>query len=297
VTEPRDELDQAVTATRRLLETMLAWTPGPKAARTDLSSGFDHGPIAVGAARRSEPRMVSCLDCLANDDGRPPPGWRCETCGGRGVVPADGQRDPYERRAESFYGEERERRRDESRARDAAIARFERDERVRDGLEAPADLATRSLEQRDRQYAAGSYPELERCLAWLADAAPFRASQVWRFLIYQQDTVVSDRVREHLNETVVLLAGRMLLLCPRGVRVPPWLAEERDDGARKPSLWHGRGPVFDRARSERDALIVALAGDGHTAGEIARRYALSKRHVRRVLDRAADVPVASGPAA
>jgi hypothetical protein len=104
---------------------------------------------------------------------------------------------------------------------------------------------------------SGSYEELRRALAWLRATQPRRWQLVRSALIDHEPRTLTDLDVMNVDLGVTMLALRM-----RTVRVPTWLME--------------------RSRAaERRETIEALAAQGLTAGEIARRLGMPKRVVRR----------------
>lgn len=110
----------------------------------------------------------------------------------------------------------------------------------------------------DRQ---GSYKNLRLQLDWLSLAAPLRFRLVRTVLVEHEPRELAPAMRVELDLGVVMIARRMPT-----VRVPPWLIERS-------------------AAAERRNTVDALAAEGFSAGEIARRLGTSKEAVRRKLKR------------
>ena len=105
----------------------------------------------------------------------------------------------------------------------------------------------------------GSYRALRIQLDWLAIYAPIRQRIVRAVLVDHEPRELDDRMTTELHLGVIMLAQRM-----PNVRVPPWILERS-------------------AAAEKRDSIQALAADGMTAGEIARRLGVSKESVKRKL--------------
>jgi hypothetical protein len=109
----------------------------------------------------------------------------------------------------------------------------------------------------------GSYRELRRRLAWLAEENPRRYRLVRTVLVDGNDVDLGARAERELALGVLMIAMRM-----RSVRVPRWLLEREH-------------------ANERTETIRDLAAAGMAAGEIAKRTGASKRATRRKLRRIA----------
>lgn len=105
----------------------------------------------------------------------------------------------------------------------------------------------------------GSYKGLRIQLDWLSLVDPLRFRLVRGVLVDHEPRSLDGVMQVHLDLGVVMIARRM-----PSVRVPPWLLERS-------------------AAAEKRNTIGALAADGFTAGQIARRLGLSKEAVRRKL--------------
>jgi hypothetical protein len=107
----------------------------------------------------------------------------------------------------------------------------------------------------------GSYKAIRVQLDWLSLVAPLRFRLVRTVLVDHEPRHLDIGMRVQLDLGVVMIARRI----PH-VRVPPWLIEES-------------------AAARRRDTIEALAADGFTAGQIARRLGVTKETVRRKLKR------------
>ena len=248
-----------VDATRALIRSLLDWTPGPRAARTQALSGFRHGA-----------REVSCDDCLAN--GRVMVG--CETCRGTGTVTVKSD-DPYQETAKTreqrFYGDETQRRRAEAQERDRQIDRLSLQ---LGGEDDRPDPVAAMIEKRDRQYRQGDYAPLERALGELRLVWPGLHSMIWRVDVCGVEMLVRPLVREAMDRAVAsIVAPRMLALCGGVPRVPAALAG--DLVARKAALWRGRSQRHERLRMERDERIRARVAGGEAVATVAVSEGLS----------------------
>jgi len=191
-------------------------------------------------------RYVPCGACGGRGERRARGGWVfCLSCDGRG-----------ERRRER--GEE---------AWDAYIGlplaeanELPRQPAVKRQLPEEAYEQTYTWERLRQSYDRhGSYRQIRVQLDWLSLAAPLRHGLVKGVLVNHEPKRLDRRMRAELDLGVVMIARRIPT-----VRVPPWLIER------------------SRA-SERRNTIEALAADGFTAGEIARRTGIPKRTVRKKL--------------
>jgi hypothetical protein len=108
----------------------------------------------------------------------------------------------------------------------------------------------------------GSYKAVRVQLDWLSLEAPQRFRLVQTVLVDHEPRVLVPPMQRELGLGVLMVTRRM----PSKIRVPPWLIE------------------VSAAAEKRDS-IEALAADGFTAGEIARKLDLSKESVRRKLKR------------
>lgn len=240
-------------ATWALIRSLLDWTPGPRAARSQALSGFRHGP-----------REISCDDCLAN--GRVMIG--CETCRGSGVVTVRGA-DPYQEQAKTreqrFYGDETQRRRAEAAERDRELDRLALQ---LGGEDDRPDPVAAMIEKRDRQYRQGDYAPLDRALGELRTRWPGLHSMIWQVDVCGVAMVVRPLVREAMDAAVAgIVAPRMHVLCGGVPRVPAGLAG--DLLARKASLWRGRSRRHDELRAARDERIRARVAAGEPVAVVA----------------------------
>lgn len=108
----------------------------------------------------------------------------------------------------------------------------------------------------------GSYRAVRAQLDWLSLEAPLRHRLVQTVIVDHEPRVLTPESGTQLHLGVLMITQRM----PRTVRVPPWLLEKS-------------------AAAEKRTTIEALAADGFTAGEIARRLGVTKESVRRKLKR------------
>lgn len=288
-----------------LARTQLDWIPAPKPTLTS-PDGFAH-----------DKRFVSCADCLAN--GRTMFG--CETCHGAGEIPVTG-RDPYERVGGApFFGEDSQRRRDRARMVDAQIVRLKQLAAGRDGdpNALPEDWLSRAVRLKEQQYRRGDYQLLEQAQDLLAMQLPMRHLAWATFVVDAQpmslggpsdkaaaegrlDDVadwIADRILsaiaahiQHQQQTAAAIGARPRLR-PEFILVPieHLRALDQADAAGGKGRW-----ANPYAQGQRNALIVALANDGKTPGEIARRVGLDKRRVQQILAEVG-ATVATGPAA
>lgn len=116
----------------------------------------------------------------------------------------------------------------------------------------------RAIQAHDRH---GSYRELRRRLDWLRERRPRRYSLIRSVLVDHEPRRVSVQDTLEIDLGVLALALRM-----RTVRVPPWIIERS-------------------AAADRRETVAALATEGYSAGEIARRLGIPKETVRRRLKR------------
>jgi hypothetical protein len=107
----------------------------------------------------------------------------------------------------------------------------------------------------------GSYKEVRLRLDQLSRVQPRRYRLVRAVLVDKEPRRLTEPDEVHLALGVVEIALRM-----RSVRVPPWIIERS-------------------AAAERRSTVEALAADGYSAGEIARRTGLTKEAVRRRMRR------------
>lgn len=105
----------------------------------------------------------------------------------------------------------------------------------------------------------GSYAAIRQGLSWLSEVNPNRFQLVSRVHVLRHELELSPAAALELELGVVMLTLRV-----GRVRVPPWLIERT-------------------AADERRASVLALAADGYTPGQIARRLGLPKRVVQRKL--------------
>lgn len=260
--------------TYALLRTCLQWIPGPR-------SGYVSGPAGFSTRQRFE----SCPDCLAN--GRVL--HTCETCHGRGEVPA-GSVDPYSdpprdvpadprRIAAGFGGAARELARDRARALELELDRLRDEQAVRAGKQAPLSRELRLIAARDRLYAAGSYAQLARALERLRDQDA-RAYRYCRAIALARPAIAAD-----VNVDAI---ERLAALMPSTIRVPAGIPLRTADQlallarAGREALWRGRNEWAAATRAQRDQLIVAALDSGERTAAIARRYAISRRRVQQV---------------
>lgn len=108
----------------------------------------------------------------------------------------------------------------------------------------------------------GSYKAVRVQLDQLSIVAPLRFRLVQTVIVDHEPRVLTGRMETEMSLGVVMITRGM----PRSVRVPPWLIERS-------------------AAAEKRNTIDALAADGFTAGEIARKLGMSKEAVRRKLKR------------
>jgi hypothetical protein len=116
----------------------------------------------------------------------------------------------------------------------------------------------RARQSHDRH---GSYKEVRVRLDQLAGAHLFRYRLVRAVIVDKEPRALSPWDDTHMTLGVVWIAVRM-----RTVRVPPWIMERS-------------------AAAEKRETIGALAADGYSAGEIARRTGMSKEAVKRRIRR------------
>src|SRR5262245_5411810 len=105
----------------------------------------------------------------------------------------------------------------------------------------------------------GSYAQVRTQLDWLSLVAPQRFHLVRVVLVEHQPREIDSTMHREMCFGVVMIARRI-----PNPRVPPWLIERT------------------AAEEKRDS-IAALAADGFTAGQIAKRIGLPKEAVRRKL--------------
>ena len=193
--------------------------------------------------------------------------WLCNVCHGRGVEP----RRPSERcRACGGEGE---------RTHSPFVLRGADPERVSD----PEAVVESAISRRDE---AGSFHELELCLAELRRRSPHR----WR--VFQRVDVEGARSVAELDEREAryrLEALRDLdALMPAEIRVPAYLLAA--DRERRRVLARSAGRWADaRARAERDAEIRRLYAEGRgvTPEELAREFGVSRSTVYEAIHKGA----------
>lgn len=282
-------LSERGAQTYALLRTCLQWIPGPRSAHVSGPPGFS-----------TRQRFESCPDCLAN--GRVL--HTCETCGGRGEVPA-GSVDPYSdpprhvppdprRIASGFGGAARELARDRARALELELDRLRDEQAVRAGKQAPLSRELRLIAARDRLYAAGSYAQLARALERLRDL-DVRAYRYCRAIALASPAIA--------NDVDVAAVEALAALMPTTIRVPAGIplrtADQLAQLARdaRDALWRGRNTWAAATRAQRDTLIVQALDSGERTAAIARRYAISRRRVQQVARarREQDVPGDDAP--
>lgn len=299
---------QAVYA---LARTSLDWVPDPPATLRADQAGF-----AAGTDARGRPlRWLTCPDCLTNGFTS----TDCETCGGRGETPDTAARDPYEVGVEgpaAFFGRDRERQREQSRAQLAQILRLQQLANLRAGDPGalPEDWLSRALRLKDALHGRGDYRLLDQTHDLLAARYPARAL-AWRtFVVEQQPLRYQSAVTARLDESAAWIAAKMLsaialtvaeqarrqeLLGVRRVKtrpadivVPVELVAEVAEAQAGKGRWANGG-----AQQQRNGLVAAMAHEGRTAGEIARRVGITKRRAQQLLAELQVQHQATGPAA
>jgi hypothetical protein len=282
---------RSVTDRGRLVYALLRTTtiaiPGPRNTRSQSTPGFRHAD-----------RYETCPDCLTN--GKVPmPG--CETCNGRGEVRAEAQRDPYQIKTAGFFGDDKQRTRDLEHARDREIERIDELLAQHAGQTAPLDALTRTIVLRDRLRELGSYDKLDQALEQLREDHPI-AYRVAMWLAYQP---FGEARVEPATKAIVTVCELLALRMDGDIRVPRFVTisvdQEVERVARdgKGALQWGKGDWHRLRRSERNALILAMAADGVSTTKIGLRLNLTRQYVRRILDEhiAKAESTATGPAA
>ncbi len=144
---------------------------------------------------------------------------------------------------------------------------------------------------KERQYEAGSYPELDHCLQALRAVRPLAYELVMRTVV-SGETTVTEGLSRRVDEVVDALARAL----PKPIRVPPWLRHQEEQAqARKTSLHYGRTNGHEQQRRSRNTVIWRLRNEGLTLSEIGRRVALQKSQVADILAGMQAAMVASGP--
>lgn len=168
--------------------------------------------------------------------------------------------------------------------------RLQHTNRLLESWERPESVAFGWENARKRQFAAGDYANLLDALGKLADDHPGRHRLWWRVVVLDQDLQLSAQLDDANDDTTEMLAN---LMPRKRIRVPAWLLPERENEARKTSLWRGKSGPHGLMRQERDHEILLQRHEkGWKVARIARYHSLTERHVKRVL---AASPVASAP--
>lgn len=205
-----------------------------------------HGALVTDPGP-SPSRYVPCETCRGTGELRGRGGWgMCLVCDGRG-----------------------EKRREREEPWDAYIGL-----RLDDANALPRESPSApraSEEMREQTYGwerlrraydrHGSYQQIRRQLDWLSLAAPVRFWLVRVVLVEHQPRALDAEMHLEMTLGVVMIARRI-----PNPRVPPWLIERS-------------------FAAEKRNTIDALAADGFSAGEIAKRVGLPKEAVRRKLKR------------
>lgn len=194
-------------------------------------------------------RLVTCDSC--GGGGAHGNGRRCDYCDGRGV------------RANTDHNTSH------------ILARLEARERVRAGLEADRELADELATRRDLLHRQGSYADLDVAMRRLEHEKPVAHAIVVLFLVMGSPAARSDRVQRVLDATCELLAHWM----PDPIRVPAWALERAAKGRGR---WANG---FTQAQRNRE-IRAAYAG-GEPVGTLARRFALDRRSIQRIVKEAA----------
>jgi hypothetical protein len=190
-------------------------------------------------------RYVPCETCHRRGEVRVHGGWQlCLLCDGRGERKREGAEPAWDAYLNMPLDEA------------AALPRASATTRtpILDGEEAFTWERIRARYDRH-----GSYRQLRRGLRWLEVVEPRRHSLVRAVHVDHEPRALSAPVERELHLGVLALTLRL-----GRVRVPPWLIEQT-------------------AADERRSTVAALAADGYSAGQIARRLGLSRRAVQRRL--------------
>lgn len=223
-----------------LLLSMGDYLPTVTGARLDSSPGPQASAFVPCGACAGCGRLNGvnpCVKCRdrkreGNPIRRPNHGCRmCQVCDGRGDRrrrSGDEPFDPYSglplTELEQVIAE-------------AALSRAQ--ERAREALRAtvrptqPSGDELPWLRLREAYRASGSYAELDRALAWLADRYPLRHEMLSHWLTSVDDPLWewSERALSRVDETIRLLAHRM----PDPVRVPSFVVRGHDRAGLLPS--------------------------------------------------------------
>lgn len=242
-----------------------------------LDSYLDYLPAAYRPSLQTTPGPVASRTS------------RCDYCAGRGTLPnkrlcpicdGDGRRPrrPGEPLTDEYTDEEVTT--DETSIvrsmtpyeLDAALARVERLLAEREGRYDDEPW----VRKKERMRRHGDYGALERALLVLRHRHPLQYIHVWNALVLGWQLPNPDAER-HVKDGVARLANDL----PDPIRVPKWLLPE--DLALKRSLAHGRTPLHQLKRRERDAQIRQLHSEGRSTTWLAREYQLSRRMIQMII--------------
>ena len=211
----------------------------------------DYLPTIRSSSPRTEsgfvnfPRYYDCPDCSLN-------GFissACETCQGRGRIPGP-NKDPYDTGiAQAFMGEQEQKRRDESQARDSRLERIEKYN--------PSD-DTFAWENRKTHFDKhGSYQELRTALVRL---------KIYDQMLYK---IIHSRYLDHVEKKVVCTRleqealQKLSELMPKRIRVPIWILKE--------------------SKTIKQESLLSLLQAGMSTKKIALRLGMSQRKVKRLI--------------
>lgn len=264
-----------------LLGSLYDWVPTPS-RRWLAKSGF------VASKRRQ------CRHCQGKGKRRVRGmDQDCEPCTGHGWIkidPYDTLEGPKSERITSVASKVELKQRSRAQILDQEIERLVSLERTRSGEIAherePWERA------KARQYAAGSYADLDRALAILRDRSHGRYQMVMRFAVHGDDR---ETLRYSLQTLLDAIVDELRALMPDHLRIPLWLMPKEDERQRKESLHYGRTNGHDRQRAERNWEMWRLRNEeGWAIPSICHYFGLMSSQTYEILAGVDAMVVASG---
>lgn len=163
---------------------------------------------------------------------------------------------------------------------------------ILDSWQKPDSIAYGWEDRKAAMWRSGDYEQLCRALARLEVKMPGRHRLWWRHVVLDYGSKRSPGIEHELVSTTVLITNLM----PDRIRVPKWLLPEKQNAARKTSLWRGQTSAHASQRSQRDAQIVEQREQGWKIAKIARHHAITERRVKQIVRENTQAAVASAPA-
>jgi hypothetical protein len=229
----------------RLYETRDDHLPEPT-RRDHATRGFIHQTDAHEA----------CPDCLANDRTT----YACETCGGRGYLVVQRDRDPYAVDKVQPYGLNTDARLEAERDRSAEL------ERLAAQTRAPWASVKDEIAEADKPGNDYGWREARKTMCERYD---YDALRVALEIVHVQHPGVPDLSPYGL----AFIDARM----PERIRAPRAYVAPTSVPAKGVS-------AGDKALKDRDRLVLDLAAKGVDYGTIAKQVGLSARQLRRVIN-------------